>query len=146
MPPGPCYHATAAIAPPAPGMLARAGRHALFLLGGLSFATGTLGLIVPLVPTTIFWIIAAWAWSRSCPRLQHRLYALPGAGPHVKSWIEDGTISRPGKLFAVAGLLFGLAMTALALQASPLILAAAATPQLAAALYVATRREGVGSG
>lgn len=144
MPPSPCHAATVAIARPAPGLLARVGRHGLFLLGGLSFAIGTLGLIVPLLPTTLFWIIAAWAWSKSCPRLQQRLYALPGAGPHVKSWIEDGTISRRGKRFAVAGLMFGLAMTALALHANPLILAAAGLPQLAAALFVATRREGSG--
>lgn len=144
MPPSPCHSATAAIASPMPGMLARAGRHGLFLLGGLSFAIGTLGLLVPLLPTTLFWIIAAWAWSKSCPRLQHRLYALPGAGPHVRSWIEDGTISRRGKHFAVSGLLFGLAMTALALHDKPLILTAAGLPQLAAALFVATRREGNG--
>ena len=60
MPPSPCHPATAAIAPRASGLLERAGRHGLFLLGGLSFATGTLGLVVPLLPTTIFWIIAAW--------------------------------------------------------------------------------------
>ena len=42
--------ATAAIAPPASGMLDRALRHGLFLLGGLSFATGALGLVVPLLP------------------------------------------------------------------------------------------------
>lgn len=85
MPPSPCHPATVTIAPRASGLLERAGRHGLFLLGGLSFAIGTLGLVVPLLPTTIFWIIAAWAWSKSCPRLQQRLYALPGAGPHVKS-------------------------------------------------------------
>lgn len=144
MRPSPCHAATAAIAPPRPGMLARAGRHGLFLLGGLSFAVGAAGLLVPLLPTTIFWIIAAWAWSKSCPRLQQRLYALPGAGPHVRSWLEDGTISRRGKLFAVSGLLFGLAMTALALHDQPLILTAAGLPQLAAALFVASRREGHG--
>ncbi|MDD3328924.1 MAG: YbaN family protein [Zoogloea sp.] len=144
MRPSPCHAATAAIAPPRPGMLARAGRHGLFLLGGLSFAVGAAGLLVPLLPTTIFWIIAAWAWSKSCPRLQQRLYALPGAGPHVQSWIEDGTISRRGKLFAVSGLLSGLAMTALALHDQPLILTAAGLPQLAAALFVASRREGHG--
>ncbi len=141
MRPSPCHPASVAAAPPAPGWLARASRHGLFLLGGLSFATGAAGLVVPLLPTTIFWIIAAWAWSKSCPRLQHRLYALPGAGPHVRSWLEDGTISRRGKLFAVGGLLFGVAMTALVLHDSPQILAAASLPQLAAALFVATRRE-----
>ena len=144
MPPSPCHPATVTIAPRASGLLERAGRHGLFLLGGLSFAIGTLCLVVPLLPTTIFWIIAAWAWSKSCPRLQQRLYALPGAGQHVRSWIEEGTISRRGKLFAVGGLLFGLAMTALALHDQALILTAASLPQLAAVLFVASRREGSG--
>ena len=44
----------------------------------------------------------------------------------------------------VAGLLFGLVMTALALHANPPLLTAVALPQLAAALFVATRREGNG--
>lgn len=144
MRPSPCYPATAAIVSQAPGLLAKASRHGLFVLGGLSFATGALGLVIPLLPTTVFWIIAAWAWSRSCPRLLRRLYDLPGAGAHVRRWMEDGTLSRRGKFFAVGGLAFGLAMAILALHDRPLILAAAGLPQVAAAIYLATRREGSG--
>lgn len=144
MRPSPCYPATAAIAPQAEGLLARASRHGLFVLGGLSFATGALGLVVPLLPTTVFWIIAAWAWSRSCPRLLGRLYDLPGAGVHVRRWMEDGTLTRRGKFFAVSGLAFGLSMTILALHDRPLLLAAAGLPQLAAAFYLATRPESEG--
>ena len=141
MPPSPCHPATVTIAPRASGLLERAGRHGLFLLGGLSFAIGTLGLVVPLLPTTIFWIIAAWAWSKSCPRLQHWLYGLPGVGPHVRAWIEDGTISRRGKHFALGGLAFGLAVTTFALHDNATILAVAGLPQFAAACFVATRPE-----
>lgn len=78
-----CQEATS-FAAPAGGLLSSAGRHGLFILGGISFAVGAVGLVLPLLPTTIFWIIAAWAWSKSCPRLQQRLYAVPGAGPHVR--------------------------------------------------------------
>lgn len=144
MRPSPRYPATAAIAPQAEGLLARASRHGLFVLGGLSFATGALGLVVPLLPTTVFWIIAAWAWSRSCPRLLGRLYDLPGAGIHVRRWMEDGTLTRRGKFFAVSGLAFGLSMTILALHERPLLLAVAGLPQLAAAFYLATRPESEG--
>jgi len=136
------HDATArSLAAPAPGLLASAGRHALFLLGGLAFASGAVGLIVPVLPTTVFWIIAAWAWSKSCPRLQQRLYALPGAGPHVRVWMEAGTISRRGKLFALGGLCVGLAGCVALLHASPLILALAGLPQVAAGLYIASRPE-----
>jgi hypothetical protein len=141
MRPRPCRDTTVAVAAPTPGLLASAGRHGLFLLGGLSFATGALGLIVPLLPTTIFWIVAAWAWSKSCPRLQQRLYALPGAGAHVRAWFENGTISRRGKHFALAGLSFGLLMTAIALHDAPVILILAGLPQIAAGVFVATRPE-----
>ena len=136
------HDATArSLAAPAPGLLASAVRHGLFLLGGLAFATGAVGLIVPVLPTTVFWIIAAWAWSKSCPRLQQRLYALPGAGPHVRAWMEAGTISRRGKHFALGGLCVGLAGCVALLHASPLILALAGLPQVAAGLYIASRPE-----
>ena len=135
-----CQDATS-FAAPAGGLLSNAGRHGLFILGGISFAVGAVGLVLPLLPTTIFWIIAAWAWSKSCPRLQQRLYAVPGAGPHVRAWIEEGRISRRGKQFALGGLAFGLATCAWALYAMPVILAAAGLPQVIAGFYIASRPE-----
>lgn len=135
-----CQDATS-FAAPAGGLLSSAGRHGLFILGGISFAVGAVGLVLPLLPTTIFWIIAAWAWSKSCPRLQQRLYAVPGAGPHVRAWIEEGRISRRGKQFALGGLAFGLATCAWALYATPVILAAAGLPQVIAGFYIASRPE-----
>lgn len=135
-----CQEATS-FAAPAGGLLSSAGRHGLFILGGISFAVGAVGLVLPLLPTTIFWIIAAWAWSKSCPRLQQRLYAVPGAGPHVRAWIEEGRISRRGKQFALGGLAFGLATCAWALYATPVILAAAGLPQIIAGFYIASRPE-----
>ena len=136
------HDATArSLAAPAPGLLASAVRHGLFLLGGLAFATGAVGLLVPVLPTTVFWIIAAWSWSKSCPRLLQRLYALPGAGPHVRAWMEAGTISRRGKHFALGGLCVGLASCVALLHAAPLILALAGLPQVAAGLYIASRPE-----
>lgn len=122
-------------------LLANLGRRGLFVMGGVSFAIGAIGLVLPLLPTTIFWIIAAWAWSKSCPRLQQRLYAMPGAGPHVRAWIEEGRINRRGKQFALGGLTFGLAMTTWALYASPVILAVASLPQIVAGFYIASRPE-----
>lgn len=135
-----CQDATS-FAAPAGGLLSSAGRHGLFILGGISFAVGAVGLVLPLLPTTIFWIIAAWAWSKSCPRLQQRLYAVPGAGPHVRAWIEEGRISRRGKQFALGGLAFGLATCAWALYATPVILAVAGLPQVIAGFYIASRPE-----
>ena len=62
----------------------------------------------------------------------------------VRRWMEDGTLTRRGKFFAVSGLAFGLSMTILALHERPLLLAVAGLPQLAAAFYLATRPESEG--
>lgn len=127
-----------ALSSPLPGI----ARHGLFLLGGASFVTGAVGLVLPVLPTTVFWIIAAWAWSKSCPRLQRKLYTLPVAGPHVRAWIEEGRISRRGKHFALGGLAFGMLASALVLADQPLVLGLASLPQLAVAAFLATRPTG----
>ena len=129
------------VATTAPSLLHSIGRQGLFLLGGVSFAIGTVGLVLPVLPTTIFWIIAAWAWSKSCPRLQNKLYAVPVAGTHVQAWIEDGTISRRGKHFPIGRLTLLLVSCDWALAASPLILSLAGLPQILAGIYIATRPE-----
>lgn len=138
MPPDTCHDA---LATPAPSLIQHLGRKTLFLIGWACFAVGAVGLFLPLLPTTVFWIIAAWAWSKSCPRLQQKLYTLPVAGPHVRAWMEDGTISRRGKHFALGGLSLGLAVCAYALQDAPLLLAVAGLPQIAAGGYILTRPE-----
>ena len=125
-----------------PRRLAQAtARQGLFLFGWLNFALGTLGLFLPVMHTTVFWIMAAWAWGRSCPRLQQRIYRTPHIGPHVQVWMEKGRITRRGRRFALGGMGLGLVSVSLALHDRPLIWLLAGLPLLAAMVYVATRPE-----
>jgi uncharacterized membrane protein YbaN (DUF454 family) len=56
------------------------------------------------MPTVAFWILAAWCFTRSNPRLEAWLLNHPTAGPHIRGWRESGSISRKGKLAASAAL------------------------------------------
>ena len=69
------------------------------------------------------------------------MWVATGARPHVRAWMEAGTISRRGKHFALGGLCLGLASCVALLHAAPLILALAGLPQVAAGLYIASRPE-----
>ncbi|WP_051304513.1 YbaN family protein [Chitinilyticum litopenaei] len=92
---------------PAARQLSRPLRYALMALGHAAFVLGLIGAFLPVLPTTIFWIIAAWAFGHASPALQARLFAMPGAGPHLQAWLLRGEISRKGKRWACSGMLLG---------------------------------------
>ena len=77
-------------------------KYLLWLTGCLSFAVGVVGLVVPLLPTTPFVLLAAACWARASPRFHrwlagHRLF-----GPMVTSWERERAVPRRAKYWAVA--------------------------------------------
>lgn len=109
--------------------------------GWLSFALGTVGMFVPLLPTTVFWILAVWCWARSCPVLMERVYAHPHFGHGVRQFLEHGVISRRGKQFALGGMSVSYVIFFLAAQPSLLLACIVGGTLAVVALWLATRRE-----
>ena len=64
-------------------------------------ALGTIGIFLPLLPTTIFLIIAAFAFARSSERLHSWLLSNKVFGPLIKDWQDHGRIRRPAKVMAL---------------------------------------------
>ena len=77
-------------------------RTAYLLLGFLSVALGTIGIFVPLLPTVVFFIFAAYCFARSNPELERRIVEHPKLKGHVAAWRERRAISRKGKAAALA--------------------------------------------
>ena len=114
--------------------------HRLFWLtiGLVSLVLAAVGVLLPLLPTTPFVILAAFCFMKSSQRLHdwlvdHRIF-----GPMIVDWREYGAISRPAKKIAIAsmGAVFVLS---LALKAPVWVLAVPA-PVLALCMwYVGSR-------
>ncbi|HLT25647.1 MAG TPA: YbaN family protein [Zeimonas sp.] len=79
-----------------------------------SVAFGILGMVLPVLPTVPFLIVAAWAGSRGWPRLEVWLLEHPRHGPHIRRWRERGAVPRRAKWFA--SLMMAASATALALS------------------------------
>ena len=94
-------------------------RHAFASAGFLLAGIGAVGLFVPLLPTTIFMIIAAGCFARSSPALEARLIGDPRFGPQIMLWREKRAISRKGKTAAAIGITLGAVL--FALSGAPLV-------------------------
>jgi uncharacterized membrane protein YbaN (DUF454 family) len=83
------------------GVLRRGVRRHLYLVAGfVSLGLAVIGALLPVMPTTVFVILAAWCFARSSPALERRLLDHPAFGPHILRWRERGAISRKGKVAA----------------------------------------------
>ena len=78
------------------------GIRILWLLTGvISVALGTAGLVLPLLPTTPFLLVAAFAFARSSTRLNNWLREHRSFGPLISNWHREGSIDRKVKRIAI---------------------------------------------
>lgn len=80
--------------------------------GGLALALGLAGIVLPLLPTTPFLLLAAFCFARSSPRLEMWLVEHPRLGPPIRHWRAEGAIAPRAKglaLIAIAAT-FGLSL------------------------------------
>lgn len=71
-------------------------------IAGFFLALAAAGVFLPILPTTPFVILAAWAAGRSSPDLRARLRRHPRYGPALVAWQDHGAVSRRAKTSAVA--------------------------------------------
>lgn len=108
-------------------------------LGFVSLTLGIIGAFLPLLPTTIFIIIAAYCFGRSSARLEARILSHPALGPPVLAWRREGAIGTRAKIAACTGMAGGFAIFHLTTRPEPAWEALAAVAVLASAVFVVTR-------
>ncbi len=74
------------------------------ILGCIAFVIGAIGLVLPIWPTAIFWIVAALAFAKSNPAWAAWIYARPVIGPAIKEFLETGRVTRSARFASLTGM------------------------------------------
>ena len=71
-------------------------------LGTFFLILGAIGIFVPLLPTTPFWLLTCWFYVRSSEKLYNRVMSNRYFGPHIKGFVEDKAIPLRSKIITIA--------------------------------------------
>ncbi len=114
----------------------------LWLITGFVFlGLGVLGALLPVLPTTVFLLVAAGCFARSSPRLHGWLVGHPVFGPPILNWQRHGAISRPAKRLAL-GTMAGVFALSVVLGLPGMVLAAQGVLMGVGAAFILTRPDG----
>jgi uncharacterized membrane protein YbaN (DUF454 family) len=120
----------------------RSTRYALIGAGILCVSFGVLGIVVPVLPTTPFLLLAAFLFARSCHRCHRWLLSNRLCGDYVRRYVERRAMSRRHKLFTLVLLWSGIGCSiALAVQILWVRLLLAAVAAAVTAHILAIRSE-----
>lgn len=117
----------------------RALRPFLIAFGFVCVGFGAVGVVVPGLPTTIFLIVAAWAFARSSRRFHAWLYGQRTFGPMLRNWDEHRVIPNHAKILAVVSMTASFLFVTLFVATSwifPALLLAVMVPS---SFYILTR-------
>jgi uncharacterized membrane protein YbaN (DUF454 family) len=114
------------------------------IVGTLFLAIGALGLILPVLPTTIFVLLAAFAYAKGSPELRAWLDNNRTFGPMIAEWEAHGAIAPRYKAIAV-GMMAAVFGVSIAASLSVTILIVQAACMSLAAAYILTRPSGPAS-
>ena len=73
-------------------------------LGLICVGLGLIGIIVPLLPTVPFMLLAAFCFARSSERLHNWLLSHPRFGSSITDWQDRGAIHPMAKRYATASI------------------------------------------
>jgi uncharacterized membrane protein YbaN (DUF454 family) len=111
------------------------------LFGVLSLSLGVIGIIVPLLPTVPFILLAAFCFARSSERLHAWLLEHPRFGPMIEDWNTRGAISPRIKRISTLSVI-GVYALSFVMGLRPLILIIQAVTLSAVMIFIWTRPNG----
>ncbi|MBL4899577.1 MAG: YbaN family protein [Colwellia sp.] len=99
-----------------PQVQSKAKKFFLKVTGLIFVGLAILGVILPILPTTPFLLVAAACFAKSSPRLQKKLLANKTFGPLIHEWQQHRSIPRKAKRIALLTIILSVVWSAYLLK------------------------------
>lgn len=77
-------------------------RRTVYIILGTAFLVlGAIGIFVPLLPTTPFWLLTCWFYIRSSETLYARVMRNRYFGSYIRDFVEDKAIPMRSKIISL---------------------------------------------
>jgi len=77
-------------------------KNILIVCGTVSVGLGTIGIFVPLLPTTVFYLLAAYCYARSSQKFYNWLLNNRWIGEYIRNYREGRGIPLRQKVFSIS--------------------------------------------
>ncbi|MBM3660799.1 MAG: DUF454 domain-containing protein [Actinobacteria bacterium] len=108
-------------------------------VGFVSVGIGSIAIVVPGLPTTVFFVLAAWCFGRSSPRFEQWVLSLPRVGPLVGDFRAGLGMPARAKAFALTVMWAAIGLSAFALRDRSWIAAAIVAAGAVGTVYLVWR-------
>jgi len=110
-----------------------------FGIGWVAVGLGFVGVIVPGLPTTVFFIVAASCFARSSPRFERWVLGLPRVGVLVSNYRDGLGMPRRAKVWAIGMIVVFAGSSAVFSRERPALAAAIAALGAIGIVYILVR-------
>lgn len=117
----------------------RVVRAGWFTAGWVSVGVGGVGIVVPGLPTTVFFIIAASCFGKSSPRFEQWVLGLPKIGRMVQDHRDGLGMPRRAKVAALTSMWVAIAISSFFLRDRPVVVVIVAALGLIGTSYILWR-------
>ncbi len=115
------------------------GRWLWFGAGLVAVGLGGIGIVVPGLPTTVFFIVAASCFARSSPRFESWVLGLPRIGPMVRDHRAGLGMPRRAKAWALATMWLFVGLSAVLTRSRPVVAGVIVAVALVGTWYIVRR-------
>lgn len=111
-------------------------RKIFLLLGFISVALGIIGAILPLMPSTVFFIMAAYFFSKSSKKFHHKLLSNKYVGNHIKNFYEKKGMPLRAKIISIFSLFITITISLIIIERTPFLVVILLSVAFAVSFYI----------